>query len=88
MLLSKNPRFISEYTEFKTKIALIEDPHGKDQLTKLLQDLVFEVRAIDQKHEELASQAKMPSGVDDTRNRLTEIRKKIISTLKIYESKN
>jgi hypothetical protein len=88
MLLSKNPRFISEYNEFKTKISAIEDPQGKDQLTKLLQDLMFEVKALDQKHQELTSQAKMPAGLDDTRSRLTEIRKKIISTLKVYESKN
>ena len=85
MLLSKNTRFISEYDEFKRKIDLITDPQGKEQLTKLLQQLLFAVKTLDQKHMDLTYQFKMPdSGLSDTRNQIVEIRKQIVSALKHY----
>jgi|LauGreDrversion4_2_1035121.scaffolds.fasta_scaffold11149_8 hypothetical protein len=87
MLLSKSTRFISEYDEFKRKIDLITDPRGKEQLTKLLQQLLFAVKTLDQKHMEITHQFRMPdSGLGDARNQIVEIRKQIVSALKVYQS--
>jgi phosphoribosylformylglycinamidine (FGAM) synthase PurS component len=87
MLLSNSERFISEYEKFKTEINQITDPQGKEKLNKLLQQLLSAVKAIDQKHMDLTTQLKMPdSNIGDTRNQISEIRKQIISNLKIYQS--
>lgn len=87
MLLSNSERFISEYDQFKTQIDQITDPQGKEKLNKLLQQLVSSVRAIDQKHMDLTTQLKMPdSNIGDMRNQISEIRKQIITNLKIYQS--
>jgi predicted nuclease with TOPRIM domain len=87
MLLSNNERFTSEYNEFKKQIDQLTDPKGKEKLNKLLQQLLSAVKTIDQKHTDLTTQLKMPdTNISDVRNQISDIRKQIVTTLKVYQS--
>lgn len=84
MLLSKSERFLKEYEDFKTRIGKIQDPTKKAELTQLLNQLVSEVKAIDNKHGEINVAGRLPGAVNDLRDNLTNIRKAIINKLQGY----
>lgn len=81
MLLQNNPRFQQEYQEFTNKINSISDLRTKSEAERLLRELVAEVKRIDHGHQELNFQKQLPDGIDLTRNKLSEIRKKLIKIL-------
>lgn len=81
MQLSKSPRFLQEYENFKNKIEKVSSPDKKKELIDLLNQLVNEVRALDNKHNEVAQFSKLPSSVSDIRENLQSIRKTLSSRL-------
>lgn len=81
MQLSKSPRFLQEYEDFKNKIDKISNPDKKKELTDLLNQLVNEVRALDNKHNEISQLSRLPSSVGDIRESLFNIRKTLSSRL-------
>lgn len=87
MLLQKSERFLTEYKWFSDRIAKVQNENLKSELTGLLSQLVNEVKTIDAQHEEIVLIKKMPDGVNDTKNTLMSIRKKIASKLDDYERK-
>ena len=86
MQLSKSERFVKEYEDFKTRIAKVSDPKKQAELTSLLNQLVAEVRAIDNKHGEISIIGRLPGAVTDLRENLTSIRKTLVNKLQGYES--
>jgi len=84
MLLSKSERFLKEYDDFKNRIAKISDPAKKAELSQLLNQLVAEVRAIDNKHGEVNVAGRLPGAVTDIRENLTNIRKALVNKLQGY----
>jgi len=86
MQLSKSERFIKEYDDFKTRISKVSDPKKQAELTSLLNQLVNEVRAIDNKHGEISMIGRLPGAVTDLRENLTNIRKTLINKLQGYET--
>jgi hypothetical protein len=87
MLLQKSERFLKEYKSFSERISKIENENLKTELTSLLGQLVNEVKTIDAQHEEIVLIKKMPDGVNDTKNVLMSIRKKIAAKLEEYEKR-
>jgi hypothetical protein len=81
MQLSKSPRFLQEYEEFKTKISKVPNPEKQKELIDLLNQLVNEVRALDNKHHEISQFSKLPSAVEDIRESLKNIRKTLSNRL-------
>ncbi len=81
MQLSKSPRFLQEYEDFKNKIEKVSNPDKKKELVDLLNQLVNEVRALDNKHNEISQFSKLPSSVGDIRESLFNIRKALTSRL-------
>jgi len=81
MQLSKSPRFVQEYEDFKNKIEKISSPEKKRELTDLLNQLVNEVRALDNKHNEVSQFSRLPTSVTDIRENLLAIRKTLSSRL-------
>lgn len=81
MQLSKSPRFLQEYNEFKNKISKVSNPEKQKELNDLLNQLVNEVRALDNKHNEISQFSKLPSSVEDIRESLKNIRKTLSSRL-------
>jgi hypothetical protein len=86
MQLSKSERFIKEYEEFKAKIAKVPDPKKQTELTALLNQMLAEVRAIDNKHSEISMMGRLPEAVNDLRDNLTSIRKNLVNRLQGYEN--
>lgn len=86
MLLSKNENFIKEYTMFKNRIEKVSNEKQKGDLTDLLNEIVSVVKEIDKRHELLAMRSKMPNGGEEPRIKLLDLRKKLDSRLKEYES--
>jgi hypothetical protein len=84
MQLSNSQRFLAEYQDFKDKISKITNLDKKQELTDLLNQLVHEVRSIDNKHAELNQMSRMPSSVTDIRESLSSIRKTLHSRLADY----
>lgn len=85
MLLQKSERFINEYKWFSERISKVENESLKTELNVLLNQLVNEVKTIDAQHEEIVMIKKMPDGINDTKNVLMTIRKKIANKLDEYE---
>lgn len=84
MQLSKSQRFLKEYEDFKNKISKISNPDKRKELTDLLNQLINEVKALDNKHNEITQMSRMPSSVSDIRESLSSIRKTLHSRLDDY----
>jgi DNA repair ATPase RecN len=81
MQLSKSQRFLQEYEDFKNKIEKVSSPEKKKELIDLLNQMVNEVRALDNKHNEISQFSKLPSSVGDIRENLFNIRKTLSNRL-------
>jgi hypothetical protein len=79
--LLKSERFQKEYADFQTKISAITNESVKREATGLLNLLVNEIRTLDNGHIEVIGSAALSSGVSDTRNRISEVRGKLIRKL-------
>lgn len=84
-MLQKNPRFQQEYREFSEKINLLSNEKAKLEAQKLMRDLVTEVKRLDHSHQELNFQRQLPDDIGHSRNKLTEIRKKISKILNDFQ---
>jgi hypothetical protein len=85
MQLSKNERFLNEYNTFKEKINNISDNVVKENLNKLLAQLVSEVKAIDRMHTDTSSILQLANNETNYRSNLTALRKKIHTALSNYK---
>jgi len=79
--LIKSEKFQKEYNDFKKQIDNIKNESVKNELTGLLKQLVMEVKAIDQQHEDLAMTMRLSNNTVDHKSNLLDIRKKISSLL-------
>jgi len=79
MMLSllKNERFLSEYKQWKMKIDSLGEGVQKKELQDLMNKLINEVKRLDTFHEELVISHKLPMDMQESKLRISEIRKKI-----------
>jgi hypothetical protein len=80
--LENSERFRNDYDRYKAAIEQVTNPSLKTDLEMLLSSLLREVRKIDEDHEAVFSSGRIPTGVVDSRNRITEIRKSLDSRLR------
>jgi len=83
--LLKSERFQKEYSDFQTKISAITNESVKRETTDLLNLLVNEIRTLDNGHIEVIGSASLPAGVVDTRNRISEVRNKLVQKLDAWQ---
>jgi hypothetical protein len=81
MLLSKNQRFIQEYSEFSAKIEKISNEQIKNECYTLLRELKKNVQDIDKQHVQFTN-TRMSDHLSEVRNNIQSIRKKLQSLLK------
>jgi hypothetical protein len=86
LTILKSERFQKEYNEFSEKIAAVNIDTVKTDLTKLLNQLVNEVKVLDNNLQDSIGGQKSSYVLDETRNRITEIRRQIDKKLSDYES--
>jgi prefoldin subunit 5 len=78
MLLENSERFQKEYREFTETINKINDERVKSEISILLNRLLSAVRDIDRRHADITmSRTKLPTSVGETKDTITELRKKI-----------
>jgi dephospho-CoA kinase len=82
MELIKSERFLEEYNSWNDKILIINHTEKKQEMQKLLQQLVNEIRKIDQFQINI-TQGLIADSIADSRQNITELRKKI--NLKLTE---
>lgn len=81
MQLIKNPKFLEEYNLWNQKINSISNQDKKDKVSKLIQQLVFEIKKIDAKHNDLTITRGIDHSIQDSREIISSLRKKIYSEL-------
>ena len=81
MELAKSKRFLQEYNEFLSLCEKIEKPEVKSQLEKMIGELLFEVKDLDRRHEQIFIAKQGTDALSDKRDRIVSIRKKIHSKL-------
>ena len=80
--LIKSSQFQIEYKDFFSKIQKIPDDHPvKQELTSMLNQLLQEVKSIDIQHQELTVMQNISSGVNDSKRKITEIRRQLAKKL-------
>lgn len=81
MELSKSQRFLREYNEFVSLCEKIEKPEIKSVVSKMIGELLFEVKDLDRRHGELFISRQGTDALIDKREKISSIRKKIHSKL-------
>ena len=80
MELMKSTRFLEEYNSWNDKISSINDPVKKQEMQTFLNQLVNEIRKIDQSQMNINQQLAVDT-FTDSRQAVTDLRKKINSKL-------
>ena len=80
MELMKSTRFLAEYNSWNDKISSINDPVKKQEMQTFLNQLVNEIRKIDQLQMNINQQLAGDT-FTDSRQAVTDLRKKINSKL-------
>lgn len=80
--LFAHTKFQDDLRLFKETSKKIENPQIKLKFDKLVQDLISEVRKIDNTHQEMIFGNQLPQNVGDYRERVTSIRKQIDTMIK------
>ena len=80
MELMKSTRFLEEYNSWNDKISAINDTIKKQEMQTLLKQLVREIKKIDQFQINI-NQGIIADSHADSRQNITELRKKINSKL-------
>jgi chemotaxis regulatin CheY-phosphate phosphatase CheZ len=84
--IEHSERFKTEYNNFKTRISDITDNDRlRSELTDKLNDLLKEVRYVDNQHMDILMAKQLTNIVEDTRSRMLELRQAIDRSLSNYE---
>ena len=83
--LEKSENFQKEYNEFNKQISTVSNESVRLELQGMLQNLLKEVRYIDQQHQDLSLNNRLPAGAIDSRQIVVLIRKNLISKLRDWE---
>lgn len=81
MQLIKNPKFLEEYNSWNEKISTLSDQDKRNTVLKLMQQLAYEIKKIDIWHDDLIIKPKIDGSVKDSREIISNLRKKIYSEL-------
>lgn len=81
MQLSSNERFVKDCKDFDAKINKIENESVRNEMKNLLGRFIEEAKKLDFKHQQLSMGVRLPEDMNNGRNTLLEIRKKLVSRL-------
>jgi len=83
--IEHSERFQNEYKKFKDGISQIKDLKVKSNLELELQKLLQAVKNLDASHRNAITKNTLPDTIDDGRQQIMEIRKKISKMLRDYQ---
>lgn len=81
MQLIKNPKFLEEYNSWNEKLSMLPNQDKKDKVLKLIRQLMFEIKKIDDQHANLTIRSEIGNSIKDSREIISSLRKKIHSEL-------
>jgi predicted nucleic acid-binding Zn-ribbon protein len=82
MHFSNNPNIQKELKDFSDQIETVSSATAKEQLNKMFNQLVREIRELESHHMQLTVQHQLPTNIADTRSKITDLRKSIFKKLK------
>ena len=82
MLLQQNDRFQKDVQHYSQEIDKLPDGQKKLECTKLLNDLIYEVKNMDNMYMDMVFSKQLPSMGGELKNKIISIRKKLDSKLK------
>lgn len=88
MKLRDHPKFKEDYAKYQQQILAVEDDNLRIELTDLLLSFSKEVTSIDMHHDTLLMNGRMPSGINESRNNLASIKKKLDAKLSLVTKKS
>ena len=83
--LEKSENFQKEYNAFNEKISAVSNQSVKLELQGMLQNLLKEVKYLDQQHQDLSLNNRLPTGAVDSRQNIVLIRKQLITKLRDWK---
>ena len=84
--LIKSQKFQEDYNRYQSVILKMPDGNLKKEVTQLLNELVFEIKKLDQRHMEMINSRQMASVGTEIKQDITIIRKQL--ELKIKDLQN
>ena len=79
--LENSEKFKTEFNNFKTQISQITNESVKKDLNDKLNELLKNVREIDNQHKDMFVRQQLPMGTKDTRDKILEVRTYIVRHL-------
>lgn len=83
-MLQQTERFQNDVRRYKEAIEKITDESTKSESQKLLNNLILEVKSLDNSFADMIYKKQLNSSNSETRERLASVRKKLDSILKNY----
>ena len=83
--LEKSENFQKEYNEFNERISAVSNESVKLELHGMLQNLLKEVKYLDQQHQDLSSNNRLPTSAIDSRQNIVVLRKNLIAKLRDWK---
>jgi len=77
MRLEHNETFQKEIETFKKKAEEIQHQATKDKINDLIAKLIFEVKSVDQNHNDIIKGRGMPDNMSLSREKIVELRKQL-----------
>ena len=83
MLLADNERFQNDVKRYSEAIEKMPEGQAKDETTRILNDLIYEVKNIDNMYLDMVYSKQLQSTGSELRERIASIRKKLDNKLKM-----
>ena len=83
--LENSERFKTEFNDWRSRINNVTNDRVKTELNEKLNQLLREVRAVDQQHRDIMMAKQLPNMIADSRTTLTDLRQSITRQLEDYE---
>jgi len=84
--LIKSQKFQEDYNRYQSVILTMPDGNLKQEVTKLLNNLVFEIKKLDQRHMEMINSRQMASVGTEIKQDITTIRKQLELKIKDWQN--
>lgn len=81
-MLQQTERFQTDVSQYRERIDKIVDEQDKLEATRLLNDLIYEVKNMDNMYMDMVFSKQLPSMGGELKNKIVSIRKKLDSKLK------
>ncbi len=84
-MIQNNPRFINDVERYNKAIAQMEEGQARDEVKKLLSELIYAVKEMDNRFADMIYSKQLPSIGNEMRDKITELRKKLNDKIKFVQ---